>query len=581
MQRDKTNASRQRCNRCYRCGLAASFLVLSINLLSGAARFYSPLPVRLDDVNSSATPRSMQVFSATPRSMQVDAGRVRVSIDTQSGKLEIKTSRGTHVAASSAAGPYVHFGGTLHQLHLKAASTHTGCDAIGCYTSIVLEWGSVASPEPLLTSSVRAYAALDSVVFSQHFPRALHGTSSGLPCGFISGPAAGLFNDCGLASAFPRLSLGGSYRNWLSWAGGGNSPEPAFGSFDAMRSEAAFFKDGGQVGGTGGSVARGLLTIAYDGRAREARTVKQELDAISLQPPWGRGKSVNYSRAKAFCVGERRCRGFSWQSLLPRDSDVEPAPGVLANWRFVTDTPADGKGRVPIAFYASAAATNLGGLVAAPILLPCGRSLNETVALTALSNFMSSSHEYNVATGTLDMGVLGSIRDLPAGFTAEWLVTVGDGFNGALRKAGSVVLKRAGTANSKREHAVSDVSLNTLGYATQQGAWYYYNTAPRPAQGVDAAKQDRPDSLAPVVDKAPRMWGERYATAGSFGCAVNVSEPPAQQCKSCMHRRVRTVGSRVACDLRRSLAPHGDQTARRSWTSSTGLGRCRSRTAGG
>ena len=28
------------------------------------------------------------------------------------------------------------------------------------------------------------------------------------------------------------------------------------------------------------------------------------------------------------------------------------------------------------------------------------------------------------------------------------------------------------------------------------------------------------------------MWGERYATSGAFGCAVNVSQPPAQQCKS-------------------------------------------------
>eukprot|EP00966_Prymnesium_polylepis_P021927 503895-Prymnesium_polylepis.2 len=28
------------------------------------------------------------------------------------------------------------------------------------------------------------------------------------------------------------------------------------------------------------------------------------------------------------------------------------------------------------------------------------------------------------------------------------------------------------------------------------------------------------------------MWGERYATSGAFGCAVNISDPPAQLCTS-------------------------------------------------
>ena len=56
---------------------------------------------------------------------------------------------------------------------------------------------------------------------------------------------------------------------------------------------------------------------------------------------------------------------------------------------FVTDTPADGRGSVPLAFYESPAASNLGGLVGAPIVLPCAQGLNDTIVLTPLSNFMS------------------------------------------------------------------------------------------------------------------------------------------------------------------------------------------------
>ena len=46
--------------------------------------------------------------------------------------------------------------------------------------------------------------------------------------------------------------------------------------------------------------------------------------------------------------------------------------------------------------------------------------------------------------------------------------SVDDGVNAALRKAGAALLRRVGTAAAKRAHAAADVSLNSLGYATQQ-----------------------------------------------------------------------------------------------------------------
>ena len=104
----------------------------------------------------------------------------------------------------------------MQRLVLQAASTSTGCDALGCFTAATLEWRFATTAGPFVTA-VRAYAALDAIVFSQQFPRALDGTASGQPCGFIGGPAANLFNACGLASAHPRLSFGAAYRRWLSY----------------------------------------------------------------------------------------------------------------------------------------------------------------------------------------------------------------------------------------------------------------------------------------------------------------------------------------------------------------------------
>ena len=51
---------------------------------------------------------------------------------------------------------------------------------------------------------------------------------------------------------------------------------------------------------------------------------------VSLEPPWGREALVSFSRAKAFCLAERRCRGFSWQAPVPATSTnpvAEPEPG--------------------------------------------------------------------------------------------------------------------------------------------------------------------------------------------------------------------------------------------------------------
>ena len=343
---------------------AASVLALSLHGFTSYVSWHwflrvssSPDESTFDSSDPSATAASTSPSATETGTFRLDAGRLRVHIDRQ-GRLEIETSLGTPVT-ESATSPYVRSDGRHHQLQLRASAASSGCDALGCFTAVSLEWRAAHMPNDstaLIMTDVRAYAGLDAVVFSQRFPGTLRRTAIGMPCGFIGGPAAGLYNDCGLVSA-TRLSLKGAYRNWMSWAGGGNSPEPIFGSFDGMVGQFCFLKEGGAHGGGaggGGRVARGFLSLAYDGRAHATRSVQQALNAISLEPPWGQTATVSFSRAKAFCLAERRCRGFSWQAIASRAASlgIEPAPDEMIRVRwpvtnrptFVTDSPADGRG---------------------------------------------------------------------------------------------------------------------------------------------------------------------------------------------------------------------------------------------
>ena len=79
--------------------------------------------------------------------------------------------------------------------------------------------------------------------------------------------------------------------------------------------------------------------------------------------------------------------------------------------------------------------------------------------------------------GRVRFGLTGNVTAVPAGFTATVGAFFGPGINGAVAAFG-----RAARAASGKGSAASarraDVSLQYLGYSTDNGAYYYYNTAP-------------------------------------------------------------------------------------------------------
>jgi hypothetical protein len=97
-----------------------------------------------------------------------------------------------------------------------------------------------------------------------------------------------------------------------------------------------------------------------------------------------------------------------------------------------------------------------------------------TAVMSAASSFlMTSSKLVDKLNKTLTFGIQGSIRSLPPGYRTSTILHVGEGIGSTMKGWGSALLRRYG----KREGAyLDDFSLNQLGYTTDNGAYYYYNT---------------------------------------------------------------------------------------------------------
>ena len=70
---------------------------------------------------------------------------------------------------------------------------------------------------------------------------------------------------------------------------------------------------------------------------------------------------------------------------------------------------------------------------------------------------------------------MASVAVVPAGFTLETVVVLSSGINIAMDKWGDVLLARSG---KQREAYKRDYATQWLGYSTDNGAYYYYQTEP-------------------------------------------------------------------------------------------------------
>jgi len=114
-----------------------------------------------------------------------------------------------------------------------------------------------------------------------------------------------------------------------------------------------------------------------------------------------------------------------------------------------------------------------GAMNTGPLIL-FSQDLSTTSVISPAYNMMAANQYYDPKQNLLMYGVMGTIEKLPVGFTVQTILTLSDnGINRAMMEWGDVLLQKYGKDRSGPEN---DMTLNYLGYSTDNGAFYYYFT---------------------------------------------------------------------------------------------------------
>jgi hypothetical protein len=84
---------------------------------------------------------------------------------------------------------------------------------------------------------------------------------------------------------------------------------------------------------------------------------------------------------------------------------------------------------------------------------------------------MASNFVQHASTGCLEFGIMGSVTSIPAGFSISLAIFAGNMVTDTVREFGHAMLKYFDTSRLP-----ADITLTKLGYSTDNGAYYYYNT---------------------------------------------------------------------------------------------------------
>jgi len=99
--------------------------------------------------------------------------------------------------------------------------------------------------------------------------------------------------------------------------------------------------------------------------------------------------------------------------------------------------------------------------------------LKTSVVLSPFSNFMAANQK--LQGSALSYGVMGGVTAIPKGYSLSTVVSVGSGVNAAMDSWGDILLKEY---KKERYSYKEDLAMQYLGYSTDNGAYYYYQTEP-------------------------------------------------------------------------------------------------------
>ncbi|PIK42555.1 hypothetical protein BSL78_20580 [Apostichopus japonicus] len=95
-----------------------------------------------------------------------------------------------------------------------------------------------------------------------------------------------------------------------------------------------------------------------------------------------------------------------------------------------------------------------------------------TMVLSSFKEFMVSSMFYDGKSDAVQQGIMGMITEIPKGFIQQSVMQFGAGIKETVLQWGKMLRKQY---NTKR-YTDNDLTLKYIGYWTDAGAFYYYNT---------------------------------------------------------------------------------------------------------
>ncbi|ESO98847.1 hypothetical protein LOTGIDRAFT_158797 [Lottia gigantea] len=114
----------------------------------------------------------------------------------------------------------------------------------------------------------------------------------------------------------------------------------------------------------------------------------------------------------------------------------------------------------------------LTGVAGGPLVL-FDKDADDCLILSPLNQFMAASSLFDGQN--YSTGVLGGVNFVPKDFVLQTVLFYGKGINHAMSDWGLLLTQYYGKDDSYRK---SDLTLNYIGYWTDGGAYYYYNTEP-------------------------------------------------------------------------------------------------------
>ncbi|CAG0917820.1 unnamed protein product [Notodromas monacha] len=115
---------------------------------------------------------------------------------------------------------------------------------------------------------------------------------------------------------------------------------------------------------------------------------------------------------------------------------------------------------------------------------------NNSIVISPLDNFMRANTYRNVEADSIHYGVIGTITDIPPRFSLRTLITHDNNIRKSIKSWGQMLRQFHGTSEDAPLFD-SDLSVTHLGYWTDNGAHYYYQTE----EGMDYH-----DTMVAVVD---------------------------------------------------------------------------------